>query len=104
MRNLKNLILIAGLSLAGCRDASNDFVYRGKIEDYNAVACFDGVKRIAIMDGKNCISARDFAGVGRFNEISLSLPKGHALEKYASLEKLEEVYDKLKAEYTKIKK
>ena len=107
MVKLKNLIAIAGLSLgsilASCRDRSNDFTYYGKFEGHDAVAAFDGVRSVTIRDGDNYINARDFNArdvyTERFDRISILLPKGHELEKYANLEKLEEAYDKLRAEH-----
>lgn len=113
MVTLKNLIAIAGLSLVGpgltsCRDRSNDFTYHGKFkgydtngkfEEYDAVAFSMTQREFTLKEGENYIFAVDSNRDGRFDEISIHLPKGHALEKYVSLQKLEEAYAQLKAEH-----
>lgn len=104
MNKLTKTIGIGALVLAGCRDRSNDFVYHGKVDRYDAVVAIDGGGReIVLNDGDNYVSANDRYPIdGRFDKIIIYLPKDHPLEKYANLQELEKAYHKLRGEYLTI--
>jgi len=114
------LPLVVGM--AGCapdRDNSNDFSKLGTYEGYtvNASMTLEG-KKLSIIDanynegfwgGSPYLFALDDGGFdsetgektfypdGRFDNIDFrSIPKGHPLEQYISLDKLEEIWQHVK--------
>jgi hypothetical protein len=94
------MAFVASLPLlfGGCRDRSKDFGKFGKVDGYNAVAFVDGPsRRVTIYAGNDIedgyITALDRENDGRFDEIQMyKIPKGHPLEKRASLEGMEQAY------------
>lgn len=102
---LAALVLGILASVGGCkeivRDTSRDFGKEGKVNDYDAVAFIDGEGRhLTIMGGdlpdSGYITALDRDNDGRFDEIKLRyMRKGHPLETYASLERLEQAYNSI---------
>jgi len=64
----------------------------------NVLACVfdDGQGRhLAVFteDNQSALTAVDYGNDGRFDEINLkALPKGHKLESYANVNKLEQIY------------
>ena len=94
---LATLVLGALAGLAGCNQHVDSY-NKGKVDGYDAIAFVDGGgRRLTILAGKEYDNGRLTAYDGnndvRFVEISLTdLPRGHPLEAYASLDKLEQVY------------
>ena len=108
MKTTKNLSLIrrigigmalvaAGAGIGGCRDdASTDFVRDSTYKGYTTRTSKDGAgRRIFISeanDKEKYIFANDYDFDGRFDAIRICVPKGHPLEKYATLKTLEDAY------------
>jgi len=86
-------------TLCGCVDTSNFVIKDGKVDNYEARIGIDGAGRHIVIYGdkrfsEGRLSAVDSDNDGRFDNISLiDLPKGHPLEDYTSVTKLEEAYD-----------
>ena len=100
LSKLQTIVLGTAFCLSGCRDPSHfkksgvvDYKYLG-VAELNADGRF-----ITVYEGtnfsKNYVHSRDTDNNGRFDFISITVPKGSPLEEYARLEKLEEVYRKI---------
>lgn len=91
-----SLVGILPILSTGCTYYSKEGSFRG----YRVNTSIDGSqRRILIQDPKPenpifyiGISATDEDVDGRFDRIYLNIPKGHPLEKYASLDSLEAAY------------
>ena len=88
-----------GMGIGGCRDdASTDFVRDSNYKGYTTRTSKDGAgRRIFICeanDPEKYIFANDYDVDGRFDEIRIRVPKGHPLEKFSTLETLEDAYGK----------
>ena len=96
-------VTLAGLGflLGGCRDDSQDFEKIGTIEGkYRATIGINGNgRRVSIgdKDSGRFMYAEDFENDGRLDKLQLiDIPKGSPIEKYASLEAMERVYQEVK--------
>ncbi len=93
------VIALCGYKLIDNLDKARtrDFVREADYQGYKVTTGVDGNGRgISIADGNAHLSAKDFQNDGRFDEIYLdSVPKGHALERFANLNDLEMVYGKV---------
>lgn len=94
------LVGIVSIGIKYCQPAIQK---QGTFESFNVYASDRGDRRyIRLSDSKESrgsLVAEDFGNDGRFDRINLfGVPKGHPLEKYACLAKLEEAYCKVISE------
>ncbi len=113
MKKASKLTILALTSLSllpGCADTSSYWWAKDiPFEGYTATASLDGGGRrakvvdesISTSTGKGWVGAVDGDNDGRFDEIHIYVPKGHVLEKYASLKELERVYSVVEAQREK---
>lgn len=101
---LATLALGVLTGLSGCEKSNVDKYGKGKIDGYHATAFVDGNMRTLVIHAgdvykEGVLLATDVNNDGRFDEITLdTLPKGHPLEQYANLRRLEEVYSQIVGE------
>jgi len=94
-------VIGAGFLFGECRDNRQDFTKRGIIDNqYNATISINGNGRcinIHDKDSNGYMIAQDLENDGRFDNLDLvRIPKGSSIENYASFEKLEDEYQKIK--------
>ncbi len=99
-RSLSSLALLGGAlagSLTGCAPPKHITVYEG----YNVrMDRGKSVTSLVINDEHGFLEAIDYNNDGRYERINLSndLPLGHPFEKYANIQSMKEINDKVLSE------